>query len=171
MGLYKIGRSVDYSSRGWLGYCDWRKFQFTSFDSLDSSINECESDTDDDEYWDYCVSMGEFLTDVVSDLVYAERMARRMSADVILPFDFLDSGDDTQDVVGYDILDGALDFSLLTNFGNDIAIVNDHLGGNGLIRDREIVVEIHRWFLEHLEEDGHVIGSQICAVYGKIDLE
>ncbi|MGJ8654905.1 MAG: hypothetical protein ACSHX6_00535 [Akkermansiaceae bacterium] len=171
MGLFKVCKPIDYSSQGWLEYCEWRRFPFTSFDSLDSSLNECEVDRDDDEYWSYCVSRGEFLTDVVNDLSYAKSMARRVKADVVLQFDFLDRVDDSLGVVGYDILDGALDYSLLTNFGNDFAIVNKHLGGNGLIEDREKVVEIHRWFLEHLEDDGHVIGSEVCAVYGKIVLE
>ncbi len=155
------------SSQEWRNYCLWRKREFTSFDSLDSTIHNSMFSVEEDDDWNYSVSNGHYLTDVANDFAYAQRYAQRCGADEILIFDFVDNEDATLHVVGYDILDGAFNYSLLTNFGNDITIVNDCLGPNGLIRDKDKALEVHRWFMNNMPDDHHVIGSRLFTVYDK----
>lgn len=168
MSLHKICKSVDMSSQEWRNYCLWRKHEFTAFDSLDSTIHNSMFTIEDEDYWNYAVTNGDHLTDVVNDYVYAQRCARQCGADEILVFDFAENADASLHVAGYDILDGGFSNSLLTNFGNDIAIVNDCLGPNGLIHDKNKALEVHRWFLDNMPDDNHVIGSRLFVVYGKI---
>jgi hypothetical protein len=120
---------------------------------------------EDEEFWNHFVSNSGYLTDVVNDFSYAKRLAQRCGADEILMFDFMENEDTSRHVVGYDILDGGFRYSLLTNFGNDIPIVNDSLGPNGLIHEQEKAREVHRWFMENMPDDPHVIGSQLFTVY------
>lgn len=170
MSLHKICKSVDMLSEEWRSYCQWRERDFTSFDSLDSTLRNSRIDVEDEEFWNYCVSSSRYLTDVVNDFGYAQRFAQRCDADEILMFDFLDSEDASRQVIGYDLLDGGFRYSLLTNFGNDFTIVNDSLGPNGLIPDKEKAREIHGWFMENMPDDPHVIGSRVFAVYEKFVL-
>jgi hypothetical protein len=167
VSLYKICKAIDLSSQKWRDYCAWRGRDFTSFDSLDSPLRNSSIDTEDQEFWNYFLSSESYLSDIVTDFDYAKRYAQRCGADEILIFDFSDRKDTSRHVVGYEILDGAFRYSLLTNFGNDIAIVNDSLGPNGLIQDEAKAREVHAWFKTHMPEDPHVIGSKVFAVYEK----
>lgn len=124
-------------------------------------------DTDDEEFWNYSVSTDGYLTDVVSEFDYAQRYAKRCGADEILMFDFVEDEDSALCIVGYDVLDGAFRYSLLTNFGNDIKIVNDCLGSNALIPDKDKAQEVHQWFLKEMPNDPHVLGSRVFAIYAK----
>lgn len=168
MTLHKICKAIDYSSQAWRDYCHWRNHKFTMLESLDSmlrdTVYECpEHDTD----WQYTLTIDRFggiVTDVINDDAYAIQLARRLGGEVILNFDYQEL-EVVQNVIGYDILDGDCQFSLLTNFGNDIPIVNRYLTGNGLILLLSDVLQIHAWFLEHMPNDGHVGGSRIFAVY------
>ena len=54
------------------------------------------------------------------------------------------------------------------NFGNDITIVNDCLGPNGLIYGKNTALEVHRWFVDNMPDDNHVIGSRLFTVYDRI---
>ena len=166
MSLHKICKSVNLSSQEWRSYCLWRNLEFTSFDSLDSTIHNCLNYEEDTDYWNFAVTNGNYLTDVVNNFDYAQRIARRSGADEILMFDFLEDEDSSRSV-GYDILDGAFIFSLLTNFGNDISIVNECLGSNGLIHDKEMAEKVHLWFMNNMPHDPHVIGSRLFSVYEK----
>jgi hypothetical protein len=175
MSLHKICKSIDTTSQEWRSYCLWRNRDFTSFDSLDSTIHQSmysvysESEVEDDNEWNYNVWNGDHstATDVVNDFAFAQRYAQRCGADEILIFDFFETEDTSLHVVGYDILDGAFRYSLLTNFGNDITIVNDCLGPTGLIHDKDKALEVHRWFMDNMPDDHHVIGSRLFVVYDK----
>lgn len=171
MSLHKICKSIDMSSQEWRDYCLWRKREFMSFDSLDSTIRNSMFSVEEDEDWNYIVSSNYYWTDVVNDFAFAQRYARRCGADEILMFDFADNVETSLHITGYDILDGGFRYSLLTNFGYDNAIVDDCLGPNGLIHNRDKALEVHRWFLDNMPEDSHVIGSRLFAVYDKFILQ
>lgn len=153
------------TSPEWRNYCLWRQREFTAFDSLDSTIRNSVINVGDEEFWKHSVSNGGYLTDVVNDFSYAQRYAQRCGADEILMFDYFDNADYSRDVVGFEILDGGFRYSLLTNFGNDITIVNDCLAANGLIPDQDKAREVHRWFMENMADDPHVIESRLFTVY------
>jgi hypothetical protein len=156
------------SSQEWRNYCLWRKHDFATFDSLDSRMHNSMFTIEDDDSWNYVVTNGGYLTDVVNDYAYAQRYARQCEADEILMFDFAENVDSSLHVAGYDILDGGFRYSLLTNFGNDITIVNECLGSNGLIHDKNRAMEVHRWFLDNMPDDNHVVGSRLFVVYNRL---
>lgn len=171
MSLYKICKPIDYEANEWKDYCAWRNRVFTEFRSLDSTIQNSVFEPTEDSDWDFLVYTDEYLTDVVNDLNFARSYAERMDAQVILSFDFIENAENDREVVGYDILDGALSFSLLTNFGNDISIVNKHLDTSGLIPVKSTAIAVHEWFLSKMPQGSHVIGSKICSVYPRMKIE
>jgi len=164
MTLHKLCKNIDFSSKAWKEYCQWRNYSFTSFESLDSSLWNSNFNPVSDEDWRHAIINGDILTDVVRDIEYALTLAKASGADTVLNFDFLND-EKTENVIGYEILDGSFSYSLLTNFGNNISPVNDCLGRNGLIRHRFQAINVHTWFLENMPSDGHVKGSMIFAVY------
>lgn len=119
-----------------------------------------------DADWEYAYTVGSILTDVITDVNYAIEVKARYNDSIIERFDFIETqnGDET-DIVGYDILDGEMSYSLLTNFGNDIAQVDSILTRNGLVRHKRQVLDLHNWFLGEFANDGHVDGSRIVCVY------
>ncbi len=167
--MHKICKSINFHAKEWHDYCNWRKRQFTEFKSLDSTLQNSIFTPQLDHDWNFAVNTGNFLTDVVNDLNFAKSYCVRQDAQIILSFDFIDNADPNRQTIGFDILDGALDYSLLTNFGNDISIVNKYLDTSGLISSREDVIKVHQWFLSEMPNDGHVHGSKICAVYPEIE--
>lgn len=68
-------------------------------------------------------------------------------------------------MLGYDILDGDNSYSLLTNFGNELAIVNDNVSNIGLIPDLEVAQKVFDWLCENMYNDAHVVGAKIVKVY------
>ena len=169
MALHIICNSVDMASAEWRKYCLWRNFDFRAFDSLDSTIHNSLFEILDDDDWKYAVTTDNFLTDIVNNFDFAKTYCERCGSNEILNFDFVENEDSSKQVIGYDILDGAFHYSLLTNFGNDIAIVNGCLGNNGLIRDKAQIIGVHRWFMDNMGNDHHVIGSRTFAVYEKYE--
>ena len=169
MSLHKICKSIDFDTKEWKDYCTWRNKNFTEFKSLDSTIQNSIFEPKLDNDWSYVVDTGKYLTDVVNDLDFAKSCSERLEAQIILSFDFVDSTDQDREIIGYDILDGALNYSLLTNFGSDISIVNKHLDTNGLISNRANAIEVHEWFLSEMPDDAHVQGSKTCSVYQQIE--
>ncbi len=165
MTLHKVCMAIDTSSDEWRQYCLWRNYNFTGFASLDSSLRKSAFSPSSDEDWQHAVTNGQYLTGVVSDFSHALSHARKIGADEILRFDFAEHEVSSEGVLGYEILDGAFDFSLLTNFGNDISIVNNCLSRHGLINQKNQAILVHQWFKDHMPDDDHVIGSRIFAVY------
>lgn len=148
-------------------YCLWRNYNFREFESLDSNIHNSIFKAKNEEDWTFSISNGIHLTDIISDNQHAEKCAKRLHADEILNFDFIESENPSCDIIGYEILDCAFSYSLLTNFGNDIDIVNICLARNALIRHKEQAELVHKWFLDHMTNDPHVMGSRIFVVYKK----
>jgi len=165
MSLYKICKSIDYDSKEWKDYCSWRNKDFNEFKSLDSTIQKSIFEPKLDSDWSFVVNTGQYLTDVVNDLEFAKEYSKRVEAQSILSFDFIDSTAQNREVIGYDILDGALSYSLLTNFGSNINIVNKHLNDSGLISNKADAIRVHKWFSSEMPDDAHVEGSKICSVY------
>ena len=168
MPLHKICNSIDYQSQDcWASYIAWRKFEFRTFESLDSSVHNSFFSVRRDADWKYVLTLNGYVADVVTDFDYAVFYCKKYKGDEVLNFDFIEEEDTKRQVLGYDILDVALRYSLLTNFGNDLQIVNEDLSDNGLILAKSTAIKVHQWFMSHMPEDHHVNGSRICSVYEK----
>jgi hypothetical protein len=121
-------------SAEWRNYCLWRNYNFSEYESLDSHIHNSVFKVKNERDWEFTITNGIYQTDIISNYEYAVLCCYRLSADEILNFDFIENEDNKNPIVGYDILDCDFNYSLLTNFGNDIKIVNNCLAKNGLIR-------------------------------------
>ena len=70
-----------------------------------------------------------------------------------------------EEFLGYDLIDGSNDVSLLTNWGNDVGIVNRSISNTGLIRSRSVIEEVKDELLNAFGTDGHVDGCKVVSVY------
>lgn len=168
MTLYKICTPIEYSSEAWQKYCAWRERTFADFASLDSHLRDSHFTVEDDDDWNYVLTNGSYLTDIVNDLAFALRCSHRYGNTEILSFAFLEHEDPTRKILGYDILDSEFGYSLLTNFGNDIEIVNDNLADNGLVLQKEVALAVYQWFKDNMTDDAHVCDSRVFTVYETI---
>ena len=168
MVMYKICQKISFGSKEWLEYILWRNFNFQSFESLDSTLRKSFFLPKTEDDWKYALTIGKIMTDVVTDLKKKKKYCQLHSGDEIAVFSFLE--DEREGCIGYDILDGELNYSLLTNFGNDDKIVNACLSRNALIRHKFQVLQVHEWWISTMGNDPHVQGSKIVAVYESIDM-
>jgi len=168
--MYKTCKSIDYQSSEWQNYLAWRKMPFTSFESADSSLNQFNFVPLENDDWKHIVTIENFLTDLVTDLDHAMWYAKKHDFDTLIELDFVEQEDPQRNKLGYDILDGDYSYSLLTNFGNDIEIVNENLSRNALVPDKNAALKVHEWFLENMPTDPHVQGSRIFTIYRKISV-
>ena len=167
MTLHKICNKINKNNQSWQKYCLWRNYNFTEFESLDSHLHNSIYKVSSDQDWEYAVTNGMYLTDIISNYEYAVKRALELKADEILNFDYIENEINEQNRIGYEILDCNFSYSLLTNFGNDIKIVNNCLAKNALIRHKNQAIDVHNWFLKEMAQDAHVQGSKIFVVYEK----
>jgi hypothetical protein len=148
----------------WSDYCQWRGFTFDRFDSIDGILryNLLESPADDD--WPYIVKE-DFMLHFITDLKHAFRKLAQIGKGEIVGVKLDDHDPENPNFSGYDILDGDFDVSLLTNWGNDIAMVNDSIALNGLVADFDQVKMIQQYLLSNYGDDPHVKGSRIISLY------
>jgi hypothetical protein len=138
------------------------------FESLDSNIRGSLFKPRTDADWACALTTESIVTDALTDKEHALYIAENHGNALVIEFDYFENNDDSKPSLGYDILDGNYSYSLLTNFGNDITIVNGCLSRNALIRHQTQVIEVHKWFIENMSDDNHVDGCNIFVVYGTI---
>ena len=160
----KIVKPIKYNSKEWHDYIIWRNYNFTDFRSIDSILRNSQYEAVTEEDFENTLIINGVCTDVISNLAYAKRIKHRYDGIEIEVFDFIELEIPNGDIVGYDILDGDLSYSLLTNFGNDIMVINSCLTRNGLIRHFDQVKIVHNWLKNNMGRDNHVIGSRIVAI-------
>lgn len=148
----------------WTNYCDWRGIQFERFDSIDGILrpNLFESPEDDD--WNHIVNEN-FMLHLITDLQHAERKLKEIGKGELVALRFEDHDTSDAEFLGFDIIDGYCDVSLLTNWGNDLDFINHSLATNALVPDMKTVQLIHGRLRDEFGEDGHVEGCRIISVY------
>ena len=167
--MFKIVKDHPFTKKEWSEYVLWRNYGFSSFESVDSTLRGSKFTITVDDDWDHVLTIGSCLTDILKDVAYAKKCSLRYDNAIVVGFDIAGNGDaEEHPVIGYDILDGQLAYSLLTNFGNDIVPVNSVLAKNALIRHYQQAREAHGWFLKNMADDAHVKGSQVVCVYGSV---
>ena len=166
--MYKVVKRSPFSKDEWKSYILWRNYNFSSFESIDSQLRKSQFEPKCDEDWEYVITAGTILTDVISDLNFAKKYCEMLNECIVIGFDYIDQIQGDKTILGYDILDGEMSYSLLTNFGNDIKIVNNVLSNNALIKTVVHASDVHVWFIKNKKDDPHVVGSKIVAVYGSV---
>jgi hypothetical protein len=82
----------------------------------------------------------------LTDFDYAHQTHIRIGSGSLIGFAYSEHDETNEGFLGYDIIDGYSDVSLLTNWGNDeVEIVNRALGSNALVPTLAQVVSIHEF--------------------------
>ncbi len=163
--LYTIVQSfgLDDGDR-WTDYCQWRGFEFERFDSIDGILRSNLMGSPDDSDWPYIVNE-DFMLHFITDMEHAFRKLAQIGKGDIVGVKLDDHEPGKSSFLGYDILDGYFDVSLLTNWGNDITVINDSMELKGLVADFDQVNMIHQHLLSNYGNDAHVKGSRIISLY------
>lgn len=149
---------------GWKGYCSWRGITFDRFDSVDRILRPSLFSPNTAADWEHVIA-ADFRTHLIKDYDYALEARQRIGRGDIVGLRFEDHDERHPGFAGYDIIDGYCSVSLLTNWGNDIACINEALSPNALVRCLETARRIHQELLQKHASDAHVEGSQIVSVY------
>ena len=148
----------------WTNYLEWRGIQFERFDSLDGILRKSLFSPESDEDWQHIVCES-FMLSYLTDFDYAHQTHCRIGSGRLVGLRYSEHDETNEGFLGYDILDRCCDVSLLTNWGNDVEVVNRSLGSNALVPTLAKVESIHQYLTSHHAEDGHVIGCRIVSVY------
>ena len=154
----------------WTDYLEWRCMHFERFDSLDGILRSSLFTPESTEDWDHVVHEN-FMITYLTDFNYARDLHARIGAGSLIGFTYSDHDELDEGFLGYDIIDGYCAVSLLTNWGNDVEIVNGALGSNALIPTLAQVESIHQFLTSNHGDDNHVEGCRIVSVYSTRNLE
>lgn len=148
----------------WTSYCEWRGMQFERFDSIDGILRPSLFENPENADWNHIVNES-FRLHLITDLQYAERKQTEIGKGEVVALRF--NNHDTSDAgfLGFDIIDGFCDVSLLTNWGNDLEFINHSLATNALVPDIKRAQLIHRRLRDEFGEDAHAKGCRIISIY------
>ena len=149
----------------WTKYCAWRGITFERFDSIDGILRPSLFNPQNDADWHHVVAedfMNRFIKDI--DFALATYQVIGQGDLVGVRFNAHDERDDR--FLGYDLIDGYCDVSLLTNWGMDKERVNRSLAPNALVPTFDSVRAIQEELTKTTGTDSHVKGCRIVSVYG-----
>lgn len=151
----------------WQSYIAWRKLALTNFESVDRILRPdlFEPETADD--WHNCVNE-DFKLNLITSLAYARTvLARHENATLVGVEIELEAESVPKDgLLGFDIIDGYCDVSLITNWGTDEEDdFSEHVMPNGLIGDLAHALQIRNSLREYFPEDSHAQKCEVWAVY------
>lgn len=154
----------------WTNYVEWRGLNFDRFDSLDGILRKSLFTPESVEDWDHVVCEN-FMLSYLTDFDYAHQAHIRIGTGSVMGFAYANHDETSEGFLGYDIIDGYCDVSLLTNWGNDVEIVNRALGSHALVPTLAQVERIHAFLTSNHGDDPHVDGSRIVSVYSTANLK
>ena len=154
----------------WNSYISWRGLDLKTFDSIDAILRPSLFEPESAEDWDNCV-YEDFRTNLISNFSYAKQIYQNFTnAALVGVVPDIDSDYESQEnLLGYDILDGYSEVSLLTNWGADEDDVFSKLvRQNGLIHDLNKCIEIRDILRNQFGEDSHACGCSVWAIYKSV---
>lgn len=162
-----VERFCPEDGKRWQSYLEWRGLILTEFESVDGILRPdlFEPETKDD--WENCVNE-DFKLNLITDLDYARSARARYESAVLVGVEIeLDAGYVPKNgLLGFDIVDGYCDVSLVTNWGTDEEdIISDHVMPNGLIGDLAEALRIRDSLRENFPEDPHAKDCEVWAIY------
>lgn len=165
MKLYTIVESFSPSDgEKWHNYCEWRGMTFERFDSIDGMLRPNQLGQPEGDDWKHIVNKS-FMLHLIKDLPYAQQKKEKTLNGVLIEIRLDDHSPENERFLGFDIIDGYFDISLLTNFGNDIKFVNQSLSNNGLILDIHVAEDVFQQLKNEFASDPHVEGCRIVSLY------
>ena len=151
----------------WKGYLQWRGLSLTKFDSVDGILRPDLFAPESKEDWQHCVNK-DFKINMITDLDYAKIVLKRYNNSALVGVEIeLEKGYVSKaGLLGYDIIDGYRDVSLVTNWGTDgEGIINNHVMLNGLIRDADQAFKIRDRLRDDYSGDPHAEACGVWAIY------
>ena len=150
--------------KGWESYCGWRGIKFERFDSIDGILRPNLFQVPDDDDWPHIVNES-FMLHFITEYAYAQRKLSQIGRGDLVGVRFEEHEPEAEGFLGFDLIDGDCNVSLLTNWGHDIEIVNRYLASNALVPRLDEISEIHAELKREWATDGHVEGSRIVSIY------
>ncbi len=148
----------------WTKYCAWRGIQFERFDSIDRILRPSLCAKPSDEDWPHIVNEN-FMLHYFTELAYSEKKREKLGKGDLIGVAFDEHDEKSLEFLGYDLIDGYNDVSLLTNWGNDTEIINRSISSSGLIGSRAVIEEIQEELIRSHGNDAHVEGCKITSIY------
>ena len=149
----------------WTNYCKWRGFNFTRFDSIDGILRPTLFNAPTkDEDWNYVVNE-DFKLHLITDYEYAIKKRDELGKGDLVGLRFDEHDENNPGFLGFDLIDSYCDVSLLTNWGNDVEIINRSLSSSGLILSRQSTEDIRKELLRTSGDDMHIEACQIVSIY------
>ncbi len=137
------------------------------FDSIDGILCPSEFTPESVEDWENCLN-NDSMTSYITNLEYALRIQKKYSHSRLLGLQCCENNDGMKTFVGYDILDGGNNVSLITNWGphdKNHPLRNFPIQNNGLISTFDAAQKAIKIFTDSHNEDPHVRGCQIWAIH------
>ena len=148
----------------WTKYCSWRGVQFDRFDSIDGIMRPSLCREPEDGDWPHVVKEN-FRLHYFTDFDYAASKRIKIGRGELIGVELHAHDEASPDFLGYDLLDGYHEVSLLTNWGNDVQVVNLAISKTGLISTRASVEHVQRELLSSFGDDAHVSECEIVSIY------
>ncbi|WP_299493749.1 hypothetical protein [Acaryochloris sp. IP29b_bin.137] len=148
----------------WTSYCQWRGVAFTRFDSIDGLLRPRLFEDPEGEDWHHIVNE-DFKLHLITDYDYAVHKHSEMGQGDLVGVKFSKHDPCDPRFLGFDLIDGYCDISLLTNWGNDVDLINCSLSSNALVLSYQKVEAIQQELLLTSRADPHVAGCQIVSIY------
>lgn len=151
----------------WRDYLKWRGLNLTGFDSVDAILRPNLFEPASSEDWHSCVN-ADFKLSLITNLDYAKRILDRYDDPDLVGVEIeLEKGYVPKDgLLGFDIIDGFCDVSLVTNWGTDEeGIIDRHIMPNGLIRDLDRALQLRDLLRNRFPEDAHAENCEAWAVH------
>ena len=159
-----IGSISPLDGDPWMAYCAWRAMDFETFESIDGILRPSLLGKLQGEDWNHIVQEN-FMLRFITDYDYARSKHQEIGAGDLVGVKFSDHDLADDRFLGFDLIDGDCDVSLLTNWGNDIGMINRALSPSALVPSLPVIENIQAELLHRCGNDPHVDGCRIVSIY------
>jgi len=128
-----------------------------------SQVERAESELD----WRNCVNE-DCKLNLITNIGYAKEILGRYDNAVLIGVEIeLDEDYISKDgLLGYDIIDGYCDVSLITNWGDDEkGFFSNAISANGLLGDLGQSLQLRDRLRQDFPEDSHAVNCEVWAIY------
>ncbi len=146
----------------------WRGLPLVSFDSVDGILRPDLFQPETEEDWRNCANE-DGKWSLITNLDYAKHILRRYDKAVLVGVETAleEDYEAKAGLLGFDILDGGGDVSLITNWGTDEEGIIDHqVSPNGLILDLGSALRLRNLLRTNFPADPHAAKCDLWAIYG-----
>lgn len=168
---YIILKKFGPGSDTWKSYVQWAGLQnCQEYYSIDGMYRESLFKPESAKDWENCINE-DFKTHIITNLDFARKIIPKFpDGEIIGIIENPKSSNEeilpNHTLMGYDIIDGYNDISLLTNWGGkDEGITNLKLNNCALIDDLNYAYELKEMLRRDFSEDSHVENCKVWAVY------